>query len=79
MPSRETSEHLNIEPASSDPEPQKKTGKKLFRSISRDHGNQAMTYYLRSLSMIDKDEEVTHINTMGPQGLEVKVERTFHD
>jgi hypothetical protein len=41
--------------------------------ITTEHVNQALTQYLRSLSFIPKDYEVTKFKK-SPEGLEVKVE-----
>ncbi len=54
-----------------------KAGKKTFRTITTDHVLHALTYYLRSLTMIEKDEEVTHIFKV-PEGFDIKIEKSPH-
>ncbi len=49
---------------------QSKSGRKI---VEKDHVNQALTQYLRSLSAINKDQEVTSFYKV-PEGLDVKVE-----
>ena len=73
MPSRKTYELLNTEFELSNPElTMKKRGRKTFRSISNEHVQQALTYYLRTLKMIDADEEViSYFKT--PEGIDVKI------
>lgn len=51
-----------------------KLAKKLFREVSAEHVQNAMTWYLRSISAIDDDESVTHFKKI-VGGLEVKVEK----
>lgn len=55
-----------------------KTGKKTFRTITTEHVLHALTYYLRSLMMIEKDEEVTHIFKV-PEGFDIKIEKVKFD
>lgn len=50
------------------------TGRTKFKSIPKHHVNEAMTQYLRSISMINDDEEVTNFNK-APDSLDVKVEK----
>lgn len=50
----------------------RKTGK--FRLVSKTHVAEALTMYLRSMSMINDDEEVTNFNK-APDALDVKVEK----
>jgi len=49
---------------------------KTFRSITDEHVYQAMTYYLRSLKMINADEEVIHMFKT-PEGFDIKL-GVFH-
>jgi hypothetical protein len=42
--------------------------------MSKDHTMMALTYYLRSMSLIPKDMEVTKFKKV-PEGLEVSVEK----
>lgn len=49
-----------------------------FRTISKDHVNEALTTYLRTMSLINKDEHVTNFNK-APDALDVKIERIKHD
>lgn len=66
------------EPASTDSEssapenPKTSRGRKTFRSISSEHVKIAMTGYLRSMSLIDDDEEVIHYFKT-PEGVDVKI------
>ena len=78
MASRKTSEAGSTDSVSSKPAEETITTvkKKTFRSITKDHANQALTYYLRTLKMIDPDEEVTHYNSILN---EFKVEKFKHD
>jgi hypothetical protein len=73
MPSRKTSVLPSTDLVLSDPEPPKTTrGRKTFRSITDPHVLQALTYYLRTTMMINKDEEViSYFKT--PQGIDVKI------
>lgn len=49
---------------------QSKSGRKV---VLKDHVNEALTQYLQSLSMINKNQEVTSFYKV-PEGLDVKVE-----
>lgn len=42
--------------------------------MSKGHVNEALTIYLRSMSLINDDEEVTNFNK-APDSLDVKVEK----
>lgn len=75
MPSRKTSEpaSTDLELSKADEAKTKTTrGRKTFRLITNEHVQQAMTYYLRTLKMIDADEEVIHYFKV-PEGIEVKI------
>jgi len=56
------------------------TGKRAtaFRTISKNHVNEALTTYLRMMSLINDDEEVTNFNK-APDALDVKVEKIAHE
>lgn len=45
-----------------------------FRTIPKYHVNLALTTYLRSMKLIDDDQEVTNFNK-SPDALDVKIER----
>lgn len=48
----------------------------MFRTISKAHVNLALTGYLRSMSLINDDEEVTNFNK-APDALDVKIEKVL--
>lgn len=45
-----------------------------FKTMSKAHVNEALTNYLRTISLIDNDEEVTNFNK-APDSLDVRIER----
>lgn len=71
--SQETSTPASTDCEPSNPDTPKTTrGRKTFRSITDEHVHQAMTYYLRSLKMINADEEVIHMFKT-PEGFDIKL------
>lgn len=46
--------------------------------IVKDHVNEAMTYYLRTLSVLGDNEEVVSFYKV-PEGLDIKIEEVKHD
>lgn len=50
------------------------TSRSKRKVVAKDHVNEALTQYLHSLNMINKDEEVTSFYKV-PEGLDVKVEK----
>lgn len=78
MPLRKTSVLPSTDPVSSDPVPPKtKRGRKTYRIITVNHVADALTAYLRSMSMIEDNEIVEHF-LRSPEGLEVKI-GVIHD
>ncbi len=49
-----------------------------FKTITKTHVNAALTQYLRTLSVIGPDEEVTNFNK-APDALDVKIEKVNED
>lgn len=76
MPKRKTLEAASIECVSSnESSPKTGTGKRMFRSLTNEHVYTALTGYLRSMSLIDDDEQVTHVNKQ--PNFEVKIEKVL--
>jgi hypothetical protein len=49
-----------------------------FRTMTKEHVNAALTGYLRTMSLINADEEVVNFNK-APDSLDVKIERITND
>jgi hypothetical protein len=79
MPKRKTLEVVStdsgsLNDAGHDPITTQSKRRMQFRTLTKEHVCHALTYYLRSLMMIDKDEEVTEFNK-SPNALDVRIER----
>lgn len=57
-----------------EPKMKKSIGSGKFKTMSKTHVNNALTAYLRSLSMINDDEECTNFNK-APDSLDVRIEK----
>jgi hypothetical protein len=60
---------------SKEAEPRPKSGRKV---VLKSHVNEALTFYLRTFSVIEDNQEVVSFYKV-PEGLDVKIEEIKHD